>query len=214
MSRFPAMAVVFLVSLGCSKPATPNPILPPEPIIVKKPDLFLDPLDPLSRPFEEKMEDQKRVENLKWTWNPKEADLLYCIKKELPDYRTEFIAPKDGIYGSVRIMEDGKEIYAFQCGEGTVFTRKGNVLFVAKFPRMSGGGCGVHAYDFKAKKELWTTGVRGRDASHSFYWNDVTITTSDDAIVVKGKETQGNYIQYLNAETGKTIGRKEFPAKD
>ena len=210
MSRFVATSLVLLVSLGCSKPAPRNVVLPPDPITMENPNGFFDPLNPV----EERMEDQKRVEHLKWDWPPEEADLRHCVQKELSDYQTEIIHSKNGGGGlTLRIMKDGKEVYTFHSNVGTVLTRKGNVLFFAEFPGMT-SGCSVFAYDIRAKKQLWGVGVRGMTPTHSFYQNVGTIATSGDAVVVKGKETCGNYIVYLNAETGKTIGRKEFRGAD
>lgn len=49
-------------------------------------------------------------------------------------------------------------------------------------------------------------------AVHSAYSNEVTIgITSGKAIVVTGKEAFGRYIEYVDAETGKTLGNKVFP---
>jgi hypothetical protein len=160
---------------------------------------------------------QLRADRAKWNWDPKEASLLYCVRRDLRDFRVEIICPKDAEDKhrpepmTVRLTDAGKEVYSFKAEEWTVFTRQGDVLYFAKFSPIA-QGCSVVAYDFKAKKTLWKTGLKGAGAVvHSYYRNEVAIEAADDnAILVTGNETLGRYIEYVDMKSGETLGHKVF----
>ena len=87
---------------------------------------------------------------------------MFCVRRDFQDYQAEIICPKktrDGFLNeplTVRLTDDGKEIYSFKAHDETVFTRRGDVLYLAEFSSLR-TGCSIVAYDFKAKKELWKT---------------------------------------------------------
>ena len=85
------------------------------------------------------------------------------------------------------------------------------MLYLAEFSSLR-TSCSIVAYDFKAKKELWKTDLKGiGPVVHSKYRNEVTITTAgDDAIFVMGNESRGRYIEYVDLKSGKTVGHKVF----
>jgi hypothetical protein len=160
---------------------------------------------------------QKQADAAQWSWEPKQANLLFCVRRDLRDYQVEIVCPKQtfppaGEPLTVRLTDDGKEVYSFKAHDGTVFTRRGDVLYIARFSPIA-TGCSVVAHDFKAKKELWKAELKGiGPVDHSKYRNEVTVTTTaaDDAILVTGKEAAGRYIEYLDARSGKTVGHKVF----
>ena len=160
---------------------------------------------------------QQQADRTEWLWEPEEANLLFCVRRDFQDYQAEIICPKktrDGFLNeslTVRLTDDGKEVYSFKAHDETVFTRRGDVLYLAEFSSLR-TGCSIVAYDFKAKKELWKTDLKGiGPVAHSKYRNEVTIATAgDDAIFVTGRESGGRYIEYVDMKSGKTVGHKVF----
>jgi hypothetical protein len=159
---------------------------------------------------------QQKADQAEWAWEPKQANLLYCIRRHFDDYQVEILCPKrkEGGFSekplTVRISGDGREVYSFQAHEETVFTRRGDILYIADFSPIA-TGCSLVAYDFKAKKELWKAKLKGiGPVAHSKYRNEVTISTWDEAIIVTGKEAAGRYIEFVDASSGKTVGHKVF----
>jgi hypothetical protein len=155
---------------------------------------------------------QKLAEQAPCRWSDRVASLTYSVGCYLRDFQVEIIVPKAGAPEefTIRIVEDGKPVYAFHGHWGTVFTRLGDVLCVADFCPIS-DGCKVVAVDLKSRKPLWNTtlGALG-GVDHSKYRNQVAIDTDGKAIIVRGKESGGRYIEYLSKDTGKTIGHKIY----
>jgi hypothetical protein len=85
-----------------------------------------------------------------------------------------------------------------------------NVLYCADF---EGGvtGCAVVAYDLRTGKSLWRTELEGVGRPpHSKYHNAINIELIDGAVRVRGYESAGNYIEILDAKTGKTLAHRVF----
>ena len=198
-------ATALLILLGCGN--EPAPPMAEEPAPPKA-----------EEPASTKTDYQQQADREEWNWRPEQANLLYCVRRDFRDYQAEIICPKETRDSflmdkplTVRLIDDGKEIYSFKAHDETVFTRRGDVLYLAEFSPIR-TGCSIVAYDFKAKKELWKTDLKGiGPVSHSKYRNEVTITTAgDDAIFVTGKESSGRYIEYVDMKSGKTVGHKVF----
>jgi hypothetical protein len=161
---------------------------------------------------------QQLADGLPWRWDGEHASLLYSVTQHLGYYRTEIVCPKLGEgclpYDqlTVRILDDrGEEVYSFKAHRGTVFTRHGDVLYVAEF-RPGDTGCGVAAYDIKAKKQLWRTGLQSfYKGFHSAYHNAVTMDYDGRALVIRGNEDMYRYIEYVDPETGKTLAHRDYP---
>jgi hypothetical protein len=61
---------------------------------------------------------------------------------------------------------------------------------------------------------LWKHGLRGLGGiGHSKYSNAVHVANDGKVIKVYGKESAGNYLEYVDAKTGKTVGHKIFEKK-
>jgi hypothetical protein len=189
MAKFAAIAAVaaLLATLGCDpKPAKPS------------------------------TDWQKHADSMDWIWDAREANLLFCVRREFDDYQVEIISLKSGKAGlekslTVRVTDGDKEVYSFKAREDTVFTRRGDLLYFAEFNPIT-TGCSVVAYDFKAKKQLWKTDLKGLGPiDHSKYRNEVAISmTNEDVIYVRGNEAGGRYVEFVDAKTGKTVGNKVF----
>jgi outer membrane protein assembly factor BamB len=90
-------------------------------------------------------------------------------------------------------------------GDNTVKTiLKDNVLYVASYHWISTGSA-LHAYDATTGKPLWTGDVRQMNTSHSEYYNTVYLTMFEDKLILEGNEAHGNYLQILDAKTGKSL---------
>ncbi len=103
-----------------------------------------------------------------------------------------------------------KDLWLLCPGQGTVFTRLGDTLYIADYCPLR-TGCTVLAVDFKKNKELWRTKLKGiGPISHSKYSNAVCIGNDGDTILVFGKEAAGSYREKLDRRTGKTVSNEVF----
>jgi hypothetical protein len=61
------------------------------------------------------------------------------------------------------------------------------------------------------KKQLWKVRLKGvKVGAHSRYSNAVTLDLDGDTLCVHGKESAGNYIEYVSCKSGKTLGNRVF----
>ena len=158
---------------------------------------------------------QQKAEASQWRWSEHEAKLLYSVRHQLKGYQVQVVRSENNQDAwepfTVRILDKGQELYSFRAHDETVFTQLGNTVFVTDFSPIA-TGCRVIAYDLKAGKQLWKCSLKGNPPErHSKYRHQVTITVDDDAVLVYGNESNGRYIEYVDAKTGKTIGHKKLP---
>jgi hypothetical protein len=154
---------------------------------------------------------QKKADGVAWEWDAAKAGAAYSLRQHDGPYRVE-VLPKPGPRGEVviRFVEDGRQVYALEAHTATVFVVKGPVLYHADFhPRAT--GCALVAYDLRQGKQLWRTTLHGMgQIAHSKYYNAVTLDLDGDALCVRGKESAGNYVEYVHRKTGRTVGHKVF----
>jgi hypothetical protein len=75
-------------------------------------------------------------------------------------------------------------------------------------------GCALVAVDLKTGKQMWKSGLQGLGPiAHTRYRNSVTLEPTDDALLVHGQESAGNYVEYVDKKSGKTVGHKVFKDK-
>jgi hypothetical protein len=142
--------------------------------------------------------------------NHAERNLLHCIRRHLGDYQVEIVYAKGhpGRDLFLRILDEGKEIFIWKCHPETVFTRRGNVIYLADF-RGTSTGCKLLAFDLKERKSLWNTNLKGLGpVAHFEYSNSVEIETDADYVVVRGFEDKGTYAEKVDPKTGKTVASK------
>ena len=161
---------------------------------------------------------QKMADKEPWRWDGEQATLLHSVFFCMADHQVEIISPRqDDITKpqpinrlTVRFLQDGKEVYSFKAHKGTVFSRFGDILYIADF-FPGGTGCSIVAYDFKAKKELWKTQLKSiSHLPHSAYHNAVMIENDSQALKIRGKETLLHYVEYVDMKTGKTLAQREY----
>ena len=157
---------------------------------------------------------QRQADEAKWDWQPEHATVLHATLNFHGDYQVE-IVKKANTFGdlTIRFTKDGKEALSLKGTYATTFVSKDSTLFYADFTPWA-SGCALVAYDLANKKELWKAPLKGLGPiSHFGYSNNVALELAGDAVKVTGHETAGNYIEFVDTKTGKTVGHKVFPRK-
>src|SRR5262249_2585399 len=147
-----------------------------------------------------------------WRWSDEKATLDYCMAKHLPDHeinRTKFEALR-GAMVDIRRKSDGKSICKFESPtQAVLFARRNNVLYLAEY-LPTANGCVVAALDLDSGKRIWTNALLGVDAVDCpKYHNRVNIDVEGENVVVFGNETNGRYVEVLNAATGKLVTNRK-----
>jgi hypothetical protein len=156
---------------------------------------------------------QPKADATPWTWPGRPPGLQDCIDRHLRDYDVEVRKDPsawDPLSIVIRTKGDGREVYAWQGHKETVFTRWQDTLFVAHHgPFVT--GCSVLALDLKTGERLWKAPLRGvRVTHHSKYRNQVTIETDGKVVTVRGMESYGRYLEFIDCDTGRTVGHKRY----
>lgn len=119
-------------------------------------------------------------------------------------YLAGFISQKEGNYTVT--MLNGKEFH-FDLPNGNNacdMILKGDLLYIANYHPIATGSS-LYCYDLKAGKMKWTADVKQINASHSEYFNKVTLSMYKNKIIMEGDEESGDYVQLFDAETGKRL---------
>src|SRR5690606_32229672 len=106
-------------------------------------------------------------------------------------------------------MINGKE-YSFSidyADQACEFLLKGDLLYIANYHPIATGSS-LHCFDLKTEKMKWTADVLQVNASHSEYYNKVTLSMYKDRLLMQGDEAYGSYLQIFDAESGKRL--KQF----
>jgi len=200
MSRTSSLALACMLLLGCSK--DDQPVGNASPVGDK-------PIDY-----------QKLANETPWKWDPAKASLAYCVAHVLPNYQIEIIRPPSNNFLpedrlTIRILDNGREVYRYGAHWQTVFTEVGqDRLFVAQFATAA-DGCTIVAVDLKRGKELWRARLKATSPRvYSKFSNRVTIETDGKVLTVHGHESFANYVEFVDVESGKTLGHREFPYKE
>lgn len=155
---------------------------------------------------------QKTADATAWTWVAERASVSDSFLKFPNTYQVELIRKKNK-YGeiTIRIVDDGNELVAWEGHHRSVFFLSGDVVVYADF-HPSRTGCSIVAFDLKKQKQLWKTALKGLgDISHFRYSNSVNLTIiNNDAIQVFGQESAGQYLEIVDLKTGKTVGHRTY----
>jgi hypothetical protein len=81
---------------------------------------------------------------------------------------------------------------------------KDSVLFVARYHSIATGSH-VNTYNAYTGKLLWKGDVKQLNVGHSEYYNSVFLTLYKDKLILEGNEAGGDYLQVLDAKTGKNL---------
>ncbi len=155
---------------------------------------------------------QKIADATAWTWTAERASVSDSFLKFPNTYQVEMIRKKNK-YGeiTIRLLDDGKELVAWEGHYRSVFSLQGDILVYAAFHPNS-TGCAVVAYDLKNKKQLWKTSLKGLGPiAHFRYSNSVNLEiVNNDAIRVFGNESAGQYLEIVDLKTGMTVGHRTY----
>jgi hypothetical protein len=81
---------------------------------------------------------------------------------------------------------------------------KDSVLFMARYHSIATGSH-VNAYNAYTGKLLWKGDIKQLNVGHSEYYNTVFLTLYKDKLILEGNEAGGDYLQVLDAKTGKNL---------
>ena len=153
----------------------------------------------------------KLAEKTPWEWADQKALLSHSLDKHMKDYTVEASEPAPGSGLTVHVKnKEGKEIYSFAAHQGTVLARSGQTLFVTDFSPIA-TGCALVAIDLKTGKEVWKTRLKGLGPiAHTKYRNRVMIDVDGKAIVVRGNEAAGRYLEFVDIKTGKMLANRVY----
>jgi hypothetical protein len=157
----------------------------------------------------------KKIKHAPWLWDNRDANLLMSALQTLQGFDVQVNKPANtdglGLEFSVRVLRDGKEVLAFPAHAQTVLARRGNVLYRADYYQCA-TGCSVVALDLHTGKKLWKCALVGiGPTAHSDYGNEVCMVVEDGLIVIYGRESNGRYIEYVDAKSGKSLANKTLP---
>src|ERR1017187_5248944 len=119
---------------------------------------------------------QKIADSTPWSWSAERASVGDSFLKFPNTYQVELIRKKNK-YGeiTIRLLDDGKELVAWEGHYRSVFALNGDVLVYAAF-HPSSTECAVVAYDLKNRKQLWKANLQGLGPiSHFRYSNAVNL---------------------------------------
>jgi hypothetical protein len=157
-----------------------------------------------------KVDYQKLADRTEFHWRAEESSVLYSLSQMPHEYnfRLDYDPAKHGMAFS--FLKSQKVIFTFKGHKHSVFKMHGEVLYYPVF-HFSSSGCQIVAYDLKRGKELWKTSLKGiGPVQHSAYRNLITLDVNDDVVTVNGHESLGDYIEFLDRNSGKTVGHRTY----
>lgn len=157
---------------------------------------------------------QTAADAANFSWSEKEASVLYSFSAYDGNDEVHLIRipskqewPLDY---TIRFLQDNKAVLSIKGHRYTVFKVVKDLVYYAEFSFVA-NGCTVVAYDLKQQKQLWRTQLQGiGPVAHSEYFNTVTLDADRYTVSIHGREVGGDYLEYLDAESGKTVGHKIF----
>ncbi|HEX3147963.1 MAG TPA: hypothetical protein VHR66_07750 [Gemmataceae bacterium] len=159
-------------------------------------------------PKDKSAEYQKKANEAVWDWADERATLDFSVQRCA--LKTDIRANDVGRI-TVAVTNAADKTITFDAQKNTSFVVHGTTLFYADYHRMS-SGCTLVALDFGTGKQLWKANLKGLGPiEHTKYFNLVTLEVDDVAIKVLSKESAGRYVEFVDRESGKTLGHKVFP---
>ena len=171
-----------------------------------------------ARPFSR----QHLAEKEAWSWNDHDASLATALR----DFRSSFEWSLRNIKDDPKWMEltfmENKELrWRLKCHWMTPFIIDNSRLYYVEYAYHAPFGR-VVCVDLARAKQMWSCPI-GEIVPvwfHSAYLSARAITKRDGHIWVRGKESQGRFLNVIDAETGELVAarlyeneRKDAPAK-
>jgi hypothetical protein len=152
---------------------------------------------------------EKRAESTSWRWPDREPSLFISTMRANEPYQIllEHIWNQRFL---VHISQKEKVLLKFKAHDRTVFEIFGHTLVYADF-NAAASGCVLVGVDLANGKEKWRTPLKGiGPIDHSRYSNHVALTRHVGVVQVSGWESAGKYYEYIDLETGKSLGHRLF----
>jgi hypothetical protein len=165
-----------------------------------------------SVPLERRPPDfQRLADEARWAWSDDAANLDDSVRRfRAEGCGVEVSASSAGSERSVRFEIGGREVLTLRLHPAGVFRARDSVLFVAEF-HPSHTGCALAAYHLEEGRLLWRTPLRGLGPiTHFDYRNRVNLEARREAVIVRGWETAGRYIELLDPHSGRSVGHRVF----
>jgi len=156
----------------------------------------------------------KKVQETAWSWPEHVPNLFDSSMASSKPYTVRLEHINDdpfhlGLF-NVSILRDDKVLVTFRTPHYTIFKLIGDKVVYTNYNNHN-NGCEIVALDLVSKKEIWRTRMDAvSPIPHSVYGNCVNLDTEDNIIVVFGWEGAGKYVEYLEPNTGKVLGKKAF----
>jgi hypothetical protein len=158
----------------------------------------------------------QKAQETPWFWPDRDPSLFDSTRVSFEPYNVRLDHINDHFQNdefNVSVLRNDEVLVVFRAHSQTVFELVKNVFIYAKFNPID-DGCDVIAFDLVSRKQIWTTHTDVEEMiSHSRYSNRVNLYLppgQDNVIVVYGKESAGDYVEYLDVQTGKVLGKKIF----
>jgi hypothetical protein len=170
-------------------------------------------LDPSWEHRETHLSEQTIADKTPWSWPAESATPEICARGFGHGYEVEIVQPKEpSSYPTIRVRKNGEDIIAWRAHLGSVFLRRGDMVYYADFSP-SASGCRIVGYHLQAREEIWKTPLmRGSPLGHSMYANRVNMKLDDLHLIVYRDESSGRYIELLDPFTGRIVGEKKVMA--
>jgi hypothetical protein len=111
---------------------------------------------------------------------------------------------------TIKFVRNDTDVLVLKGHLNSVWVNDLHALYFADFDPIQ-SGCAVVAYDLGTGKESWRTELQGIGlVDHSKYRNSVNLELADGAVCVRGYESFGNYVEILDANTGKMVAHRVF----
>jgi hypothetical protein len=149
-----------------------------------------------------------------------DASMLFSLSQFAGNCQVHMIYdPTDSAHITFRFVRGEKKLIEVKGHTRSVFRAKGNVLYFAHFNTGSQGGV-VTAHNLDSGTKLWETKLKGiRGIGHSGYSNLLTIYVDsrrgidekgEASVYISGHEGFGDYVEILDADTGKMMAHKVY----
>src|SRR5215510_10083738 len=154
---------------------------------------------------------QKIADSALWGWEVEKASPFWGISQAGEKYSIVMVSkPNDRYNLTFKVLLGEKEVYTWLGHVNSVFRVQEDRLYYARFHPIGSGG-NVVAVDLKTGKELWDSPLQGIGlVEHSAYRNLINLDANIEVVWVWGNETMGRYLEYKDAATGRTVGRRIF----
>jgi hypothetical protein len=158
---------------------------------------------------------QKVADGARWNWREEMANPLSWLSQCGDKYDIRLVSPKgDRSVLDIAVLLDGKEVYSWHGHRASVFIVRGDKLYYADFSTGTSGGK-VVAVDLTTGKELWRSPLKALgEIAHSQYDNRMMLDANGGLVTIYGNESQGQYVEFKDIDTGQTVGHKQFTKEE